>query len=1139
MAELKIVGTFKDYSVNHTVALAEQIADGDKKQSEINMELEAAIEAESEARSEAIQNINSTISNLSDGINDAIEDLDDKIDDSYERLMAVYSNLTQSDIIVAGTLPTVTSSTEDEYRNKIVRVAGNGSYSDYMLKNEISDYSEAFQLMATYNNAIDNVVSDSNNLVTNKAVQTKINDTASFVAGKLTKPYINFHYGQMISSHSFNANIGETIEITNINSYSYYKSTIPEDAISVTSKFVGRIAASVYIALTDASDVVLAVGKKQVSSNNELTEITIPIVEGAVYCYTKTYTSGDWHDSMVTFHVAVDAVKTEEVEVDDSTGILRKKDVLPYTRIQKYIRNNKVEGRKTTYGFYDGNTYYTAVYNVSDYVGKTLNVTYSKYTSGDAIVFCEDYTLIGAWTSAEPSGDIEGWDGNVISCHNSSTVVVPEGAVQMLVCLSSSKMPFAYCKDYDTSQVVLESGLNQVVNDIQGNFTQVANDINTVSNGLWAAVDGSISLIKESTREGLIRDHRLDGYPHWMNRANFSSYIYDVSEVQDGENIRITGSAISNYYAYVFLKSTTLSTAEDWNAAYDSNWDDSAKYRKQVNVAESFSVSVNKPDGALFLVVAKYVNAEEPTVKLQVNEQSIYQRLRNLEEGGSETKVTEEEWVTSERERIEALLESIITHDLVIFGFNTDQHIKASNRDGILRGLTAMKRMAEKYNFDLIVCGGDDTYGGDAVVSNILADIEDVSNTVDTQACPVVNLIGNHDGGQNIKRLIPVIVNGEPVIEDGVEKKKSVWDTTKLNANSMYRFKTQRVVNRKQVVWAAPTGGNFIIDDEVKHCRYVFLDNWSKVDGATEPIPSGFYDNGVWVYWERYTLTYALSDSKLENSDWKVYLFSHNVIAPFILDTNAQVLDCKNLTRTVLNTISPYKIDKETPTTDQHPYVSSRNKNGYSPMYGTNYFVDEDKDVAATNTYYRDNVVIYNSIIQGAKNRGVNIVMAVSGHSHTAAWRSDNGILFASTGSAGESSSSPSFEQRYYKIGVGNTETLFDVYVHDITEQKIYAFAYGAPSDRIWDVSGEPTLLFDNLTVSFDTQESLVGAKAVASYHNTEFEVVADANGQFNFPYLTPGRKWLISITLDGSEEGIENHEYTAVAGTHTLTLGL
>ena len=61
-----------------------------------------------------------------------------------QTLQALYNGLTQSDIIV-GTLPASGEA------NKIYRVPGTGSYSDYMWDGE------DFVLMATYNNGVDSV----------------------------------------------------------------------------------------------------------------------------------------------------------------------------------------------------------------------------------------------------------------------------------------------------------------------------------------------------------------------------------------------------------------------------------------------------------------------------------------------------------------------------------------------------------------------------------------------------------------------------------------------------------------------------------------------------------------------------------------------------------------------------------------------------------------------------------------------------------------------------------------------------------------------------------------------------------------------------------------------------------------------
>ena len=97
------------------------------------------------------------------------------LEGSVEQLQQQYQALTQSDIIV-GSLPL------SGVANKIYRVPGTTDYSDYMW------YNNDFVLMATYNNAIDDVpTANSNNLVKSGGVKAELNQLGQQVNGTISK----------------------------------------------------------------------------------------------------------------------------------------------------------------------------------------------------------------------------------------------------------------------------------------------------------------------------------------------------------------------------------------------------------------------------------------------------------------------------------------------------------------------------------------------------------------------------------------------------------------------------------------------------------------------------------------------------------------------------------------------------------------------------------------------------------------------------------------------------------------------------------------------------------------------------------------------------------------------------------------
>lgn len=676
--------------------------------------------------------------------------------------------------------------------------------------------------------------------------------------------------------------------------------------------------------------------------------------------------------------------------------------------------------------------------------------------------------------------------------------LVPSGATGVFLCTgvypnTDAQPSNCTCKFY----IAINEGLNETNEDI-------AELENKMQYELYGTEGLQYTLRSTCVRIGLTKGQaaaKAAGYSAtygdglWNSVSNYRSFIYDLTNVTYS-TITIQSVARMNFHSYVFLRSLDLKTSDSsdiskWQAAY---CDQPHNTVLSTNTTRSTHI-VEKPDDAVYLVVLGYANTStntfvDPIVTVSVNDNSFDYRLDRIEE----TVITESEksWVTDEKNRIKGLLNGLLPHELVIFSFNTDQHIKKSNRDGVLRGLRAIRDLTEIYNFDLIVCGGDDSYGNDATVTSVMADINDVNNTVDTTVCPVINIVGNHEGGQNLR-----------------------WNRSIWNARTNFRLKTQRVINRYNTVLAVNEGGNFVIDDDVKHCRYIFLDPWSK--DANTGDASGYINaqeaqwyyktktvirDGVEVevlettriYWYMKILRLALEDSKLFNSDWKVYIFCHNVLAPY---------------------------DGETPYAD----------NGVAPVF-------ED-------TEYVTKSYTYNKIMDEAISNGVNIICAVNGHSHTVSYRVDHGILYSSTASAGEKNGSAnSFEKRIYEhIANTPTETLFDIYIHDLTAQRLYALSYGAPSDRIWDLSGnDPVLLLTNLTVNVTSDTAVDGGTVTISYHNTTFEGTIVHNegtttsGKCIFPYITPERIWNISVTLPNGD-GIDNVELNAVAGNQVINI--
>ena len=219
-------------------------------------------------------------------------------------------------------------------------------------------------------------------------------------------------------------------------------------------------------------------------------------------------------------------------------------------------------------------------------------------------------------------------------------------------------------------------------------------------------------------------------------------------------------------------------------------------------------------------------------------------------------------WVKEQRVRIESLIKGHINSDIVVFAFNSDQHfdsaVKAMNAPAI-RGLNAIKKMADNFPFDFIVLGGDEAgYNGntDNTIPGVIEDILDVFAPVDMDNCPVVAMAGNHDAYQNV---------GAANCDGSLE----------------YNTKTKRLVSRRFVSASGKESTNCYFDDEAKHVRYVFLDSYSVKNGAT--LGSYGADGDTELV---HIIEDAFGDSKLVNSDWEVVLFSHQVIPDGIVGNN-------------------------------------------------------------------------------------------------------------------------------------------------------------------------------------------------------------------------------------------------------------
>ena len=93
--------------------------------------------------------------------------------------------------------------------------------------------------------------------------------------------------------------------------------------------------------------------------------------------------------------------------------------------------------------------------------------------------------------------------------------------------------------------------------------------------------------------------------------------------------------------------------------------------------------------------------------------------------------------------------------NLLVFGFNTDQHIRDDDNRTVtlpvLRGLRALSELTHAYPYDFVCLGGDACEAGSYAVTPelILDECVTIQKPLHDAWCPVVPITGNHDAAQN------------------------------------------------------------------------------------------------------------------------------------------------------------------------------------------------------------------------------------------------------------------------------------------------------------------------------------------------------------------------------------------------------
>lgn len=366
----------------------------------------------------------------------------------------------------------------------------------------------------------------------------------------------------------------------------------------------------------------------------------------------------------------------------------------------------------------------------------------------------------------------------------------------------------------------------------------------------------------------------------------FTVYIYDVTDLVGGSFFirysyfnNLTEYKIVSDYSIIGTSSTDISSvllASGENHSTPSSHDYNC-HTVEVDLKKAQIVS-QATIGRVYALVTLHNNFEQLPL---YSTKGLGTRIAEIE------KYPLYPWVAREKQRIVDLLKRKLNHEIAIIGFNTDQHIrqkyKGTYTDPVIRGLRALRDMAEEIPFNLICLGGDAAgYTSETTQEKVDADVLEVINAVDTDKCPVIYITGNHDAGQNIN--------------------SSTFGDT--DGFSIFNTALKRNVVRREVDDFNNRSTNCWFDDNALKIRFIFMDAWARANG---PKPNNYK-----TYTALMTiLQSALEDTKLtDGSGWSVIIFSHSTFAPNTVKFDSDIeknnsdplkSDCWNLVMQKIN----------------------------------------------------------------------------------------------------------------------------------------------------------------------------------------------------------------------------------------------
>ncbi len=154
-------------------------------------------------------------------------------------------------------------------------------------------------------------------------------------------------------------------------------------------------------------------------------------------------------------------------------------------------------------------------------------------------------------------------------------------------------------------------------------------------------------------------------------------------------------------------------------------------------------------------------------------------------------------YMNAEKEEVLTKLKTYYnSKDLIVIGFNTDQHVNSSSEENmisVLSGIKTLRDLTKEFPFTLAVLGGDNVYSNNLI--SIQNEVDMVRESIEGADCPTVDIIGNHDRFNHT-----ITVNANVVFASHETKS----------------FKDHVYTNQSQTT-------NCYYDDSVHRIRYIFV----------------------------------------------------------------------------------------------------------------------------------------------------------------------------------------------------------------------------------------------------------------------------------------------------------------------------